>query len=100
MAVLFTTNDVAIIQPGNTIFAEAFSKKKHHVNLPLCLKKIIQHGTSNRTCDGVVSSGEVEFDSRIDFGCARSGSTKILPGVWRPDLLCGINVFEKVSEDK
>ncbi len=66
----------------------------------MCLKFVIQHGISNRARDGEVSSGAFDYGSRIDFGCAGSGSTQIAPGVWRPDQLCGINVFDKVAADK
>jgi hypothetical protein len=83
------------------IFAEAFSKKELRVDLPLRLQFVVEHGTSNRARDGIVlNAGKVESGSRIDFGCAGSGSTQISPGVWRPDLICGIYVFFKVGDEK
>jgi hypothetical protein len=99
MSVSLVTNDVAMLRPGHVIFAQAFSKRSLLVDLPLCLKFVIEHGTSNRARDGAVSSGSFEFGSRIDFGCAGSGCTQISPGVWRPDQLCGVDVFETVSQD-
>jgi hypothetical protein len=98
MVVSLINDDTAIIRPGHAIFVKAFAATRLHVDLPLCLKFVIKHGTSNRARDGVVSSGSMDFGSRIDFGCAGSGSTKIAPGVWRPDQLCGLDVFEKVSQ--
>jgi hypothetical protein len=101
MAVSYITNDVTILRPGNLIFAEAFSKKELCVDLPLCLQFIVEHGTSNPAHGGIVlNAGKVEFGSRIDFGCAGSGSTQISPGVWRPDLICEIDVFNKVGDEK
>jgi hypothetical protein len=99
MAVSLVTDDVAVLRPGHVIFSKAFSKRSLLVDLPLCLKFVIEHGTANRNRDGAVSCDTVNFGSRIDFGCAGSGSTKISPGVWRPDQLCGVDVFDAVSED-
>ena len=99
MSVSFISDDVAMTRPGHAIFASAFSRNKLHIDLPLCLKFVLEHGSSNRARDGVGPCGEVEYGSRIDFGCAGSGSTELSPGVWRPDLLCGIDVFDKVSLD-
>jgi hypothetical protein len=62
---------------------------------------VIEHSTSNpaHDGDGSVSSGAVEFGSRINFGCAGAGSTEIPPGVWRPNLLRGVKVFYGVLDD-
>jgi hypothetical protein len=45
MVVSFTTNDASAIRPGNTIFAKAFSMTQLHVDLPLCLKFVLEHGS-------------------------------------------------------
>jgi hypothetical protein len=101
MAVSYVTDDVAIIRPGHPIFSNAFSKQALQVNLPVCLEFVLRHGTSNRARDGcVVDPGEIVYGSRVDFGCAGSGSTEITPGVWRPDSICGIHVLEKIEEEK
>ncbi len=82
------------------MFDKSVSKTDLSVDLPLVLKVVIEHGTSNRAHDGDANDGGTgkKCGSRIDFGCAGSGFSEISKGVWRPDLLCGVEVFEKVAE--
>jgi hypothetical protein len=85
MAISHATDDIAVLQPGHVIFSKSFSKESLHVNLPLCVKFVIEHGSSNRARDGDGS----EWGTRIDFGCAAgSGHEEIADGVWRPHRLC------------
>ena len=95
MVTSYVTDDAAIIRPGHVIFSKSFSKEKLNVNLPLCIKFVIEHGTSNRARDG---DGSVR-GTRIDFGCAGSGHEEIAHGIWRPYLLCGVDIFDKVPEE-
>ena len=99
MAVSFTSDDVAMIRPGHALFASAFLRTKLHIDLPLCLKFVLEQWSSNHACNGVGPCGEVKDGSRIAFGCAGSGSTELSTGVWRPDLLCGVDIFDKVSHN-
>jgi hypothetical protein len=101
MSVSAAISDVAMIRPGHVIFANAFSKTSLTVDLPLCLKFVIEHGVSNCTRDGDAGSGcSVKCSSRIDLGCAGNGKKEIAPSVWRPYQLCGEDVFKKVSKDQ
>jgi hypothetical protein len=101
MAVSYVTEVVTTIRPSHPIFSKAFSKQALQVNLPVCLEFVLRHGTSNQARDGsVVDLGEIVYGSWADFGCAGSGSTEITPGVWRPDLICGIDVLEKIEKEK
>ena len=49
---IMLNNDIAMIRPGHSIFAKAFSKRDLKVDLPLILKFVIEHGASNRARDG------------------------------------------------
>jgi hypothetical protein len=101
MAVSYITDDVTMIRPGRPIFAEAFLNGTLQLDLPLLLKFVIQHGASNRVCDGSVSdAGEEVYECWVDFGCAGSGSMEIALGVWRPDQICGIDVLDKCTAEE
>jgi hypothetical protein len=107
MAISHATDDIAILRPGHVIFSksfskghvifsESFSKESLHVNLPLCVKFVIEQGSSNRARDGDGS----EWGTRIDFGCAGLDHEEIADGVWRPHRLCGGDVFNGVPEEE
>ena len=65
--------------------------------MSICVKFVIEHGTSNRAHDGDGS----EWRTRIDFGCGGLGHEEIADGIWRPYLLCGVDIFDAVPvEDR
>jgi hypothetical protein len=99
MACSYATDDVTVIRPGHPVFTAAFTEEKLLINLPLLLRFVIKYGISNRARDGVVSSGK-EYGSRVDFGCAGSSNEEIAPGVSRPGVLCGIDLFNELGEDE
>lgn len=76
MACSFITDEFSVIRPGHPVFTKAFAEGKLVINLAICLRFVIEHGTSNRARDGIVSSGR-EYGSRIDFGCAGSSHHEI-----------------------
>jgi hypothetical protein len=96
MAISYATDDIAILRPGHSVFSKSFLKESLHVILPLCVKFVIEHGSSNQARDGDGS----EWGTRIDFGCAGSGHEEIADGVWRPYRLCGEDVFNGVPEEE
>jgi hypothetical protein len=97
MACSYITDDFSVIRSGHPIFGKAFAKDELVVNLALCLRFVVEHGTSNKTRDGVASTTR-DHGSRIDFGCAGSSHKTVSPGVYRPDLLCSTDVFECLGE--
>ena len=89
---------MSILRPGHPIFTTSFPSEKLAIDLSLCLRFVLQHGASNIMRDGIPGETDKMYGSRIDFGCAGSSYQQLAPGVWRPDLICGTDPFEKLSE--
>ena len=87
-------DELCVLRHGHSLFQDAF--KSLSVDLSLVLRFVFKLGVSNLARDGVTTLRTM--GTRIDLGCAGSDNERLPSGKWRPALLCGTSIFDKLEE--